>query len=250
MTGKLCTTAEYIFSVFPKAARRVLLTLEQKDISQAPLFGYIVCRVIDRHSSLVLTIMAQPYISMALENAFKNQSPKIQQIYSLGNGWEGWAQVEIALALKALDGFYGQKLALQNIDIEQYSEREKASYEGSKKRCDFLITNVDNTNNQLNVSFYELKCMRQNQPLDQFATEVGKDIDKVRGGPLNEWIVNADRVSGWVVAITVGNPNDNSISTTMGNLATAYHIQWWAPYSKSVTPDNFVRVWLWKQDFK
>ncbi|KAN0104090.1 hypothetical protein V8E51_009835 [Hyaloscypha variabilis] len=193
--------------------------------------------------------MAQPYISMALENAFKNQSPKIQQIYSLGNGWEGWAQVEIALALNGLDGFYGQKLAVQNIDIEQYSEREKASYEGSKKRCDFLVTCVDNNTNQRSLSFYELKCMRQNQSLDQFATEVGKDIEKVRGGPLKAWMNTANHVGGWVVAITVGNPNDNSISTTMGNLATANGIQWWAPYSKSITSDNVVRVWIWKQDF-
>jgi hypothetical protein len=194
--------------------------------------------------------MAQPYISSALEQAFKDQSAKIKQIYSLGNGWEGWAQVEIALALRLQDGFYGQKLALKNVEL--YSEREKTSYEGSAKRCDFLVTFDDKTTGQWSVQFCELKCMRQNQTPAQFGAEVGKDIKKVKDGdPIENWMKNANQVGAWVVAITVhtGYPNDNTINTAMAAIAAENGIQWWPEFSKSITADNVVRVWLWKKDF-
>jgi hypothetical protein len=195
--------------------------------------------------------MAQPYISSALSIAFHDQSAKIQEIYSLGNGWEGWAQVEIALGFKNRFAYHEQSLALQNIAV--YSEREKGSYEGSDKRCDFLVTYVDKTNNKSAVLFYELKCMRRNLSLAQFAGEVGKDIEKVKNGnPLEEWMLHADQVAGWVIAITVhtGNPDDHSIAAAMEKIAAEKSIQWWTTYSTSITPDNVVRVWLWTKHFK
>jgi len=195
--------------------------------------------------------MAEPYISSALDIAFQNLSPKIREIYSLGNGWEGWAQVEIALGFKTRFALHEKSLALKDITV--YSEREKGSYEGSAKRCDFLVTYVDKTNNKSTMLFYELKCMRQNQTLAQFTGGVGEDIDKVnQASPRDEWMASAHQVAGWVIAITVhtGNPDDDNINTAMREIAAKKGIAWWPEFSRSITKDNVVRVWLFKRDFK
>lgn len=199
--------------------------------------------------------MASNAIISAAQLAFDSHpSNKIQDIYHLGNGWEGWAQVEIALGLKR--DFAGRQ-GRGTLTITH--EREKQTYNDSDKRCDFLVT--FNLNNHLAaVDIYELKCMRGNSSLAQFASEVKKDVHKVKSGaPLEQWMENAAMISGWVIAITVhtGNPSDGSITTTMNNLAAEEGIQWLPnrmdagpPNSWPITQDGTVRMWVWNQSYK
>lgn len=143
--------------------------------------------------------MALSTIISAAQLAYSDQSDTIQQIYHLGNGWEGWAQVEIALGLKRNSGWL-QGQGTLNIT----HELEKQTYSDSDKRCDFLVTFKDLNNHIIGVNIYESKCMKGNSSLAQFASEVKKDVDKINSGaPLEQWMGDADMISGSVVAITV-----------------------------------------------
>lgn len=199
--------------------------------------------------------MAVKAIISAAQIAYSDQSDKIQQIYHLGNGWEGWAQVEIALGLKRT---FEWRKGKGTLDVTH--EREKQTYIDSDKRCDFLVTYKDLNNHIIGVSIYELKCMRGNSSLTQFASEVKKDFDKINSGaPLEQWMENADTISGSVVAITVhtGNPGDDSIVAKMNSLAAEKGFEWCRMDTKSpsqnswpVTEDGRVRMWVWHKSYK
>lgn len=74
--------------------------------------------------------MALSTIISAAQLAYSDQSDTIQQIYHLGNGWEGWAQVEIALGLKR-NSEWLQGQGTLNIT----HELKKQTYSDSDKRC-------------------------------------------------------------------------------------------------------------------
>lgn len=106
-----------------------------------------------------------PEIVQAVINYITNNLIKINSIYSLKGGWEGWLQTELALEFKAL----------QTVQI---ALREEQIYESDNQlKVDIYIKLTDQTNH-----YVELKCQGWYQTEEwnvKFAPKVNKDLLKI-----------------------------------------------------------------------
>lgn len=102
---------------------------------------------------------------------------KILQIYSQKGGWEGWAQVELALHFTALGDWN--------------CERERQVYAGNAKRADLLLTSQGG---QLDTTIVELKTealWRDDTGPDNFVQSMRQDLVKIRDNQIKPELLPA-----------------------------------------------------------
>lgn len=125
-----------------------------------------------------------------IEKAMNAKSSDIEAAYSLKGGWEGWAQVELALYLqKVLSG--------------STIEREMAVYAGNTQLADLVITGE--TINPENTAIIELKC--RNSGHANFARTVKDDLKKIKGKIVERY----EKVPIRVVAISIEDQTEEKI---------------------------------------
>jgi hypothetical protein len=90
---------------------------------------------------------------------------KIQQIYLQKGGWEGWAQVELALHFTAIGGWNCQ--------------REILVYHGSQKRADLLLTAEDGPPNTTIIELKTEALWRDDDGADKFVKSMKEDLYKI-----------------------------------------------------------------------
>ena len=115
---------------------------------------------------------------------------KIDQAYGFVGGWEGWVQVELAIAFKRAFEGPGSTVTVS---------REDPVYQGNNQRSDILFTTRNGTNRFTNM--LELKCETSRAGgAAAFATAVGADCTKVNTGLINNQITPC---KAWVIAFSV-----------------------------------------------
>ncbi|KAG7086880.1 hypothetical protein E1B28_002800 [Marasmius oreades] len=110
---------------------------------------------------------------------------KISEAYGFIGGWEGWVQVELAIAFKK---------AFPGITIS----REDAVYQGNNQRSDILFTTRNPT---LFTNMLELKCETSRAGgAAAFAAAAQADCTKVNNGLINQRLIPC---KAWVIAFSV-----------------------------------------------
>ncbi|TPX16303.1 uncharacterized protein E0L32_003952 [Thyridium curvatum] len=181
--------------------------------------------------------MATDFYTQHVGATLRPQADKVRAIFDTANGWEVWAQVELALQMRQTMQGYDQ-FGLQFGSFE----RERAMYEGSQQRCDFSSSFTDH-NGHPHYHFVELKCLSKGK-LDYFVGEVKKDFQKVMGADIRQsWATNAWYAAGWVVAITVDPGRRGGVDARMQQLAQEMNIQWLNSGLTRITDD--IQVWTW-----
>lgn len=127
----------------------------------------------------------------SIRNWAAANAEKLHKAYSYKGGWEGWAQVELAIVLEQDHG--AQASYHQNVIT-----REDTVYDGTAQRCDILLTT-----NQSGIpkwyNFIELKCESSGMQ-DKFVGVVEADYAKVSNGMAKK---NLRPCTAFVCAITV-----------------------------------------------
>jgi len=136
-----------------------------------------------------------PFDIKMIKAALDAKASEIEAAYALKGGWEGWAQVELAIYLKG---------KCKGCTIE----REMAVYaHNSKLLADLVITPAAGQAMDLdNTAIIELKC--RNVRHQDFVQKVETDLAKID----NELVAPYDKVHGVikVVAIGTGNADENA----------------------------------------
>lgn len=143
----------------------------------------------DRNQTL---IESNPIVAGIRDWATQN-AWKLAEAYKMKGGWEGWAQVEIAISVTRQHGFnYGK--------IRTDTTREARVYEGTDKRSDILLaTYEENRAYPKWTNMIELKCEGYYNK-DRFVAAVEDDFKKLQSGKIK---AEYGRCTGWVVAINV-----------------------------------------------
>ncbi|KIK65913.1 hypothetical protein GYMLUDRAFT_239592 [Collybiopsis luxurians FD-317 M1] len=115
---------------------------------------------------------------------------KIQTAQALKGGWEGWAQVELALYL--------------NSQPHQKADREGA-YEGSGQRWDLRTQPTKTGDTARTTNFIELKCQRSSETIASLVTRVQKDVNKMTDGQFE-----VHSYVAWVIAFA--SPGEESVA--------------------------------------
>ncbi|KAG7095510.1 hypothetical protein E1B28_006249 [Marasmius oreades] len=115
---------------------------------------------------------------------------KIEQAYSFNGGWEGWVQVELAIAFKRAFEGPGSTVTVT---------REDLVYQGNNQRSDILFTTRRGAERFTNM--LELKCETSRAGgAAAFAAAVQADCAKVNNGLINNQFTPC---KAWVIAFSV-----------------------------------------------
>jgi hypothetical protein len=150
---------------------------------------------------------------------------KLYQAYSFKGGWEGWAQIELAIALQQEHG--GQASYNQNMIT-----REDTVYDGTKQRCDILLTTCQGGVPKW-YNFIELKCESSGMQ-SKFVGEVEADFAKVANGMAKK---NLRPCTAFVCAI--------SVSPECGTELAAKK-----PAPVQISLGGTMNLWMWWSVFK
>ncbi|KAH6911087.1 hypothetical protein BKA70DRAFT_52725 [Coprinopsis sp. MPI-PUGE-AT-0042] len=106
------------------------------------------------------------WIETAIANLLNTKGTIIDAAYQQKGGWEGWAQVEIAISLAA---------TVPNNTVL----REPHPYPNPGDKADVLLTITEPLNGQHHYEILELKCWGQLRKKGEFIKQVEIDIDKI-----------------------------------------------------------------------
>ncbi|THV02295.1 hypothetical protein K435DRAFT_792650 [Dendrothele bispora CBS 962.96] len=153
---------------------------------------------------------------------------KLEGAYRLKGGWEGWAQVELALVLK-------QMFETNNPGSTIEVTREDPVYSGGTQRSDILITTRKGAQHFTNM--IELKCESIANAAN-FTRQVSEDCAKVNNGAI---IATYRPCKAWVVAFSV-TKNLGNLQVGGGNLGA---------YSKTIQAGGtLMTLWWGTKDFQ
>jgi hypothetical protein len=159
-------------------------------------------------------------IADGIESWAKSNGAKIVQAYNMKGGWEGWAQVELAIALSRNHGWnYGS--FQQNV-----ISREDHVYDGTKQESDIMLSN------KLGTNIIELKC-ESSYDSKNFAANVLTDLKKVANGEIASKYLPA---TVWVVGISVS----QEVHVAMKKITPALKL--FQPFGET----SPVSIWYWK----
>ncbi|CAN9356377.1 unnamed protein product [Alternaria alternata] len=153
---------------------------------------------------------------------------KIQQIYLQKGGWEGWAQVELALHFTAIGGWNCQ--------------REVQVYHDSQKRADLLLTAEGGPPNTTIIELKTEALWRDAHGVNQFVESMKEDLYKIDHNRIDKKYLPARLV---VFGCTF-------IPAVSQYAETLNHWGEWAPYITGMkllgSPDDFVGLYSWSLD--
>lgn len=154
--------------------------------------------------------------------------PKLEAAYGFHGGWEGWVQVELAIAFKQAfeHDFPGSTITVT---------REDTVYRGTNQRSDSLISTKGAGRDFTNM--LELKC-ESVAGAAGFSGQVAGDCTKIDNGLVDNRYLPC---KAWVIAFSV-TKNLSNLSVGGKNLAA---------YSKHIQAGRTtITIWWGAKDFK
>lgn len=181
--------------------------------------------------------MADDFYTQHIRKTLSPMENKVVEIYNMGYGWESWAQVELALEMRATI----TKPGYADITTPKFM-REKTVY--TNQRCDFA-TEYCTLDGKKICYFAELKCLSRGYTTNGFAELVADDYRKVKEAKLKDnYTRGVDYLGGWVVAITVDPERTGGIDNVMRKLAKDEGFEWLNNWEYS--PSNpVIKAWTW-----